>query len=134
MTLVEVVVALSITGLAVLGIIGGYHYCTQSSQKAALSLAANARAIERLEETHSAKWDTSTSPTVDELMVTNFPTKVVTLDLSGSGTVATPATLHTQVGVISADPPLKRVRVDCVWQFHGETITNSVQTFRAPDQ
>jgi type II secretory pathway pseudopilin PulG len=135
MTLVEVVVALVITGMAIVGIINGYSYCTNSAQKAALAQAANARAMERLEETRSAKWDTSSWPTVDQVVATNFPTKVVTLDLSGSGVTVSTATLRTEIAQISATPPLKRIRVDCVWNYRGgQIITNSVETFRAPDQ
>ena len=135
MTLVEVVVALIVTGMAIVGILQGYHYCTQSAQKAALAQAASARAMERIEETRSAKWDTSSWPVVDQLVATNFPNEVVTLDLSGSGEVVSTATLRTEISQVSVTPPLKRVRVDCVWNFRGvEVITNSIETFRAPDQ
>jgi prepilin-type N-terminal cleavage/methylation domain-containing protein len=135
MTLVEVVVALVVTGLAVGGIVTGYSYCSNSAQKAALAQAANARAMERIEETRSAKWDMSSWPTVDQLVATNFPAKVVILDLSGSGAVATMATLQTEISQISTTPPLKRVRVNCIWTYRGaQVITNSIETFRAPDQ
>ena len=49
MTLIEVVVAISISGLAVAGIVSGYVFSVRSGEKSALSLAANARAMERLE-------------------------------------------------------------------------------------
>ena len=135
MTLAEVVMALMIAGLAVIGIIGGYFYCTRSAEKSGLFLAANARALERLEETRSAKWDTASWPQVDQLVATNFPSKNVILDLSGSGGNAISATLNTEITQISSAPPLKRVRVDCIWVFKGvERITNTIETCRAPDQ
>jgi type II secretory pathway pseudopilin PulG len=135
MTLLEVVVALAITGMAVGGIINGYTYCTTSSQKAALMLAANARAMERIEETRSAKWDTSSYPVVDHLLQTNFPSKVVTLDLSGSGSGVTTATIHTDISQVTEKPPLKRIRVECIWMFNGiQSVTNTIETIRAPDQ
>jgi prepilin-type N-terminal cleavage/methylation domain-containing protein len=135
MTLVEVVVAMAITGLAIGGILNGYNYCTNSSQKAALFLAANARAMERLEETRSAKWDTASWPAVDHLVATNFPSKVVTLDKSGVGGAILPATIQTTIAPVSSNPPLKRIRVDCIWKYRGvELITNTVESFRAPDQ
>jgi type II secretory pathway pseudopilin PulG len=135
MTLVEVVVALAVTGLAIGGIVNGYHYCSNSAQKAALAQAANARAMERLEETRSARWDTSSWPNVDQLAATNFPTKVITLDLSGSGVTVSTATLRTAISQVSSNPPLRRIRVDCIWSYRGsQVITNSVETFRAPDQ
>lgn len=135
MTLVEVVVAMAIAGLAIGGIINGYNFCTNSAQQAALYLTANARALEQIEEIRSAKWDTASWPAVDQLVVTNFPTKVVTLDLSGSGGVITPATIQTEISQVSATPPLKRIRVDCIWQGRGgQWITNTIETCRAPDQ
>ncbi len=135
MTLAEVAVAMAITGLAVGGIVTGYIYCTTSAEKAGYHLVANARAMERLEETRSVKWDTASSPPVDLLVATNFPSKVVTLDLSGSGVGIVSATLNTSITQIATNPPLKRIRVDCIWNFKGkETITNTIETCRAPDQ
>jgi type II secretory pathway pseudopilin PulG len=134
MTLVEVVVALAVTGLAIGGIINGYNFCTNSAQKSALMLAANARAMERLEEVRSAKWDVASWPNVDQLVATNFPSKDVVLDLSGAGAVVTLATLTTEISAISTNPPLKRIRVNCVWAFRGgQVITNTIETCRAPD-
>jgi prepilin-type N-terminal cleavage/methylation domain-containing protein len=133
MTLVEVTVAMAITGLAVGGIINGYNFCTSSARKAALLQAANARAMERIEETRSAIWDTAQYPVVDQLAASNFPSKVVTLDLSGSGGVSTTATVQTEISQISLNPPLKRVRVDCLWQHRGgQWVTNTVESCRAP--
>ena len=59
MTLFEVVVALAITGMTAGGIVTGYIYSTTSAVKAELAQAANARAMERLEQAQSARWDTS---------------------------------------------------------------------------
>lgn len=134
MTLAEVAIAMAITGLAIAGIVTGYIYCTASAQKASLHLAANARAMERIEEIRSAKWDTASWPPVDQVVVTNFPSKVVTLDLSGAGANAINATLNTEISLISTNPPLKRIRVDCVWQLRGKSVTTSIETCRAPDQ
>ncbi len=135
MTLAEVVIAMVIAGLAVIGIIGGYFYCTTSAEKAGLYLAANSRALERLEETRSAIWDTAQEKVVDQVVSSNFPSKDVILDLSGSGGNAVLATLNTEITQISTTPPLKRIRVDCIWKFKGvETITNTIETCRAPDQ
>lgn len=135
MTLVEVVMAMAISGLAVAAIVTGYTFCNTSAQRAALSLAASARAMERLEEVRSAKWDTAIWPAVDQLLATNFPAKTVTLDVSGSGDGARQATVLTQITQISTTPPLKRIRVNCIWRFDdAQWITNSIETCRAPDQ
>jgi hypothetical protein len=135
MTLVEVVVALAITGLMVAGIVTGYIFCTTSTVKDSLYMAGNARAMERLEETRSAIWAPYRGDPEDDLVATNFPDKVVTLDLSGSGSDTTSATLKTDISQISLSPPVRRIRVDCIWQFRGvELITNTIETIRAPDQ
>jgi len=135
MTLIEVVVALAITGLRVGGIVTGYIYCTTSAVKAELAQAANARAMERIEEARSARWDTSSWPVVDQLVATNFPDEVVSLDTPGSGSGGTSATIETTISQISLTPPIRRIRVDCIWQFRGiALITNTIETIRAPDQ
>ena len=135
MTLVEVVVAMAIAGLAIGGIVNGYNFCSNSAQKTALLLAGNSLAVERLEEARSVKWDTASWPAVDQLVAANFPSKVVTLDLSGAGGVVTTATLQTEISQVSVSPPLKRIRVDCIWQDRGgQWVTNSLETFRAPNQ
>ena len=135
MTLVEVVVALAITGLMVAGIVTGYIFCTTSTVKDSLYMAGNARAMERLEETRSAIWAPYRGNPEDDLVATNFPDKVVTLDLSGSGSDTTSAKLKTDITQISLSPPVRRIRVDCIWHFRGvELITNTIETIRAPDQ
>src|SRR5580765_2442982 len=80
MTLAEVVVALGVASLTVAGLVGGYISAALATEKASLSLAANTRAMERLEDTHGAIWNVSASPVVDQLAATNFPAKVVILD------------------------------------------------------
>jgi prepilin-type N-terminal cleavage/methylation domain-containing protein len=135
MTLVEVVVALAISALAVAGVVSGYVFSAASAEQWALSLAANAKAMERIEETRSAQWDVSSWPPVDQLVATNFANELVTLDRSGSGTGVIYATNITQISQISTNPPLKRIRVDCVWLFNGSRLlTNTIETCRAPDQ
>lgn len=135
MTLVEVVIALAITGLTVAGIVSGYIYCMTATVKAELVQAASERAMERIEEARSAQWDTSGSQPTNQLVTTNFPDVVVSLDLSGTSAGGTSATIQTYISQISANPPLAKIHVDCVWQFRGvEWVTNSVETIRAPDQ
>ncbi len=135
MTLVEVVVALAITGLTVGGIISGYIYCTTSAVKAELVQAASARALERIEQARSAQWDTAGSTNVDQLVATNFPNEVVSLDTPGTNWGGTSATIVTTISQISVNPPIRGIRVDCIWQFRGaEWITNTIETIRAPDQ
>jgi hypothetical protein len=137
MTLAEVVVALGVASLTVAGLVGGYVSAALATEKASLSLAANTRAMERLEDTHGAIWNVSASPVVDQLAATNFPAKVVILDLSGKGAGITYGTNYTTITQVSLAPQLRRVRVDCVWQYQtrrsSTLVTNTVETLRGPD-
>ena len=135
MMLIEVVIALAITRLTLGGIVAGYIYCTTSAVKAELVQAASARALERIEQARSAQWDTAGSTNVDQLVATNFPNEVVSLDTPGSGSGGTSATIVTTISQISVTPPIRNIRVDCIWQFRGvEWVTNTIETIRAPDQ
>jgi type II secretory pathway pseudopilin PulG len=135
MTLVEVMLALGISGLSVAAIVGGYFFSSTSAEQSALSYAASAVAQQHLEETRSARWDTSIWPNIDELVSTNFPDKVTILDLAGSGSGATYVTNLTRISMASTNPALKRIYIESIWKFRGSRlITNSIQTCRAPDQ
>lgn len=135
MTLVEVVISLAITGLTVAGIVTGYIFCLTTSVKDSLYMAANAAAMARIEETRSAIWAPDRAEPVDQLIAANFTNKVVILDKSGAGTEITTATVKTDITTISVSPPIRRIRVDCIWLFKGvEPVTNSIETCRAPDQ
>ena len=135
LTLVEVLVALGISALAVAGIVKGYFLANTSSQKFALSLAANAQASQWMEQMRCADWDTSRFPAVDQLTSTNFSNVVVSLEYAGAGTNVTYATNFMYITTISTNPPLRRIHVDCVWRFQGgQLITNSIETERAPNQ
>jgi type II secretory pathway pseudopilin PulG len=135
MTLVEVVIALAITVLLVAGIVNGYIYCATSAVKAELAQAANAQALQRIEEARSAIWNTSSSLAEDQLVATNFRDESVTLDMPGTDTHGTPATIRTTITTNSFTPLMRTIHVDCIWQFQGGGwVTNSIETIRAADQ
>lgn len=135
MTLMEVLVALGISGLTVSAVVTGYVFCVNSAEQSALTLAASAKAMERIEQTRCATWDTASFPVIDQLLSTNFPDVPVQLDLSGSGNGITWATNCVMISQITTNPPLRRIRVDCVWQFkNSRWMTSTVETCRAPDQ
>jgi hypothetical protein len=130
-----VLVALVISGLAVAGIVRGYYVTVTSAERFALSLSADAQALKRIEQLRSARWDTSISPPVDQLIAASFTNQVVTLDQSGAGTNVTYATNFVQITTISTSPNLRRIHVDCVWAFQqNHLMTNSIESCRAPDQ
>ncbi len=132
MTLIEVVMALLISSIAVSCMVSGYVFSINSAEKSALSLAATAQAVERVEETRAARYDIRTIGG-DELQASNFVKKIVPLDVAGSGSNITYATNNTYIFQISTNPPLKGIRVECVWRFQNSLITNSVETVRFPD-
>ena len=135
MTLVEVLMALAISGLGIGSIVAGYVFAVRSAETSALSLAANAAAMRRVEEARCARWVISAWPVIDQLVATNFSNTVVKLDVSGTSSGITWATNFTSVSQISTNPYLKQIRVDCVWAFKGSKLfTNTVETCRAPDQ
>ena len=60
---------------------------------------------------------------------------VEVLDIPVVGTNIAFATNITTVTTISTAPPLKMIRVDCVWAFGDRGVyTNTVVTYRAADQ
>jgi type II secretory pathway pseudopilin PulG len=134
-TLVEVVLSLAIMGIAFGAIIMGYVLSARRAEWSAYSLAANSLAMQRLEQCRAAKWDLLTTPVTDELVATNFVTQPAILDVPISGDNITYATNITVISLVSASPPLKMIRVDCVWPFKGQGLfTNTLITYRAPDQ
>jgi type II secretory pathway pseudopilin PulG len=133
-TLVEVCVAMAIAAMTVSGIIYGYAQSTKRAEWSAYSLAAQAFATQRLEQTRACRWDTETG--VDQLVSTNFGIQTVVLDIPVIGTNAMFATNVTTITVISATAPqLRMIRVDCTWRFPttGRLFTNTVATYRSPD-
>ena len=134
-TLVELVMALSIALITVSASVKGYILTANKAEWSAYSLAANSMAMQRMEQARAAKWDPGAWPSVDRVIQANFPTVTNVLDVPVSGSNIVYGVVSTTVTNISANPPLKLVRVECVWKFmsHG-WFTNSVTSYRAPDQ
>jgi prepilin-type N-terminal cleavage/methylation domain-containing protein len=134
-TLPELVIATAIAAISLGGVIYGYVLSAQSAEWSAYNLAGNALALQRMEQTRAAKWDRRASPPVDELVATNFPIAVEILDIPITKTNIAYATNVTTISTVSASPPVRMVRVDCSWRFtSGAVFTNTLVTYRAPDQ
>ena len=134
-TITEVVFSLAIIGLTAGGIVNGYIQAARLTDLQAHSLAAHSLAMQRVEQCRAAKWDTRSSPVVDQLVSSNFPTVVEQLNLPTVSTNATFATVYTTISTVSVSPPLRLMQADCVWTFPGRgSFTNTVITYRAPDQ
>ena len=136
-TLVEVVVSLAIATLLFSGVIFGYALATDRAEWSSYSLAAQSLAMQGMEQARAAKWDPKAWPAVDDLGVTNY-TEIDTLDVPVSGN-AVYATNYISISQVSADPPVRQLRADCVWNFiSGKRsrgpFTNTAVTLRTADQ
>jgi hypothetical protein len=135
LTLMEVVFSLAIVALTIGSVVTGYVFAAQEMEGAACSAAAEFMAQRRVEQARAAKWDALADPPVDELVGSNFPVVMAALDIPVAGNNPRYATSTTSIAVISNDPPLKLIRVDCVWSLSSRgPFTNTVATWRAPDQ
>jgi len=133
-TLIELVIAILLAAITIVGVIYGYTQSAERAEWTGNSFAAQALAIQRIEQVRSAKWDSEAN--VDEVVSTNFPVQIIIMDLPVAGTNVVYATNFTTITTISAVPPmLKMIRVDCVWQFNikKKLFTNTVATYRSPD-
>jgi prepilin-type N-terminal cleavage/methylation domain-containing protein len=134
-SLVEVVVAMGLSAVVIGGCVYGYTLSARRAEWSSYSLAANSLAVQSMEQARAAKWDPMAFPAIDELVATNFPTRIDVLDLPISGTNVTYGTSVVTIATISVAPPLKQIRVDTSWSFVGKgAFTNTIVTCRAPDQ
>jgi Tfp pilus assembly protein PilV len=135
-TLVETIIALAIALIVITGLISGFIQSARQAESAAYFLAAQAQASQGLEQVRAAKWDPLTvTGGVDQVTNSYFPVDIRPLDVPGSSSRPVYGTNTTTITVISTNPPLKMIRVDCTWNFLGQRIyTNSMITYRAPDQ
>ncbi len=125
----------AVAGIGLSGIVGGYLLAARRAEWSSCAAAAQAVALERLEQTRAAKWDPNAFPPVDELVPSNFPVLVRPLDipLAQSGSISSVTT--TTISEVSASPPVRRVHIECVWSLPTRgPFTNSLLSYRSPDQ
>ena len=134
-TLTEVLVSMLVAGIMIVGLISSFIQSHRQAEWSAYSLAAQSLAMQSLEQARTAKWDPYATPPVDQLVASNFPVRVEVLDIPISKTNIVFATNRTTIQTISATPPLKQISVQSTWGFLNRGVfTNSVVTYRAPDQ
>lgn len=135
-TLVEAIISTVLAGFAITGLIVGYATMARQTEFAVYSTAATSVAQQGIEQTRAAKWDTAASPAVDELVIANFPPYSVVLDISQDAQTVIRGTNFFEIVNVSTNPPLKSIKVDCVWSMDGGTTlyTNSLNVMRAADQ
>lgn len=151
-TLAEVVIAIAIVATVLSGMLVAYSQATRRAQWAGYQLAAQALAIQSLEQARSGVWDQS----LNLNQLTNLTLSgrsnaggVMTgytwtnLDLPISGTNVVRATNFVSVSMLylngSTNPPVQvqMIRVDTVWPFLWGNVnrlyTNTISTYCAPD-
>jgi type II secretory pathway pseudopilin PulG len=138
-TLAEVVVAIGITALMVGSLITGYVVAARRAEWTAMSEAAQASVVQRMEQVRMARWDLNLFPQVDELvnankLITNYPSLVVPLFTPLGGTNATVGTNKVTIRNVSTNPPIRLVRVECAWPFglNRKIYTNALTIYRTP--
>lgn len=134
-SLTEALVSMALGLITMGGLIGGFLQSAMEAEWSSYSLAAQAQALRGVEQTRAAKWDRLGFPAVDQVVPENFPVRVEILDIPMRGDNIVYVTNFTTITSVSANPPLKLVRVDSVWGFPNRGLfTNSALTYRAPDQ
>lgn len=132
-TLAEVLVSGAIAALTITGIIYGYVMSAKRAEWAGYSLAAQTSAMAVIERARSAKWDPATDPPIDRMVEGQFPTSVEIMDIPVSGTNVAYVTNIISITLATANPPVKRIRVDAVWRFvDGKVYTNTLVLYRSP--
>jgi Tfp pilus assembly protein PilV len=133
-TLTEIVISLAITTLAVGGMVSGYTFSVERAEWSTRSAAAQILADQKLEQTKAARWDPMASPPIDELVSTNFLIEVTALAIPSTSAQGILATNITTISLVSSDPPLKMIRIESIWPFKRGPVTNTIVTYRSPDQ
>lgn len=133
-TLPEVVASLLILGIMITGIVVTYIQTHRAAEWGAYSLAANSLAMQSVEQARGATWDPYAYPAVDK--TTNVATRITNvLDVPIAGSNSVYATNRLWVTTLSIIPPLKSIYVETSWTFMNRRVfTNSILTYRAPDQ
>jgi type II secretory pathway pseudopilin PulG len=134
-TLVEVVIAMALTGVVTGGVLSGYVMSSRRAEWSSYSLAAHSLAMQRVEQARAAKCTPLLGMGIDEVQATNFPAMASILDIPVVGTNYAWATTYTTVTIVSADPLVKMIRADCVWRFKQRNYySNSMIVYRTVDR
>jgi Tfp pilus assembly protein PilE len=134
-TLVETLISVLIMGLVFAGTLVAYTRAAERAEWSGYSLAAQAQCTRVMEQFHSVLWDTQVVPNHDD--TTNIPSPQITvLDIPMKATNAVWVTNTSSVTTITNSGPsyYKMITVQTTWPWKGKTFTNTLVTYRAPDQ
>lgn len=152
-TLLEVVVSILLTGVVFAGILTGYITSARRAEWNGYSLAAEGLNMQQMEQIRAARWDTQTVTSMSDQSTnlnligwsqsggiwkgytyTNLDTPFNTTNMSTIVMATNYVTMFTLT--LATNPPtsIKMIKADTVWKFRGKYFTNSIATYRAPDQ
>jgi type II secretory pathway pseudopilin PulG len=131
-TLIEVAFAAAIAALVLAGMFEGYNMSGRRAQFSACNLAANAMAMQQLEQVVSVDWVASSG---NNSLLNMNATNLNNLCLPSANNNVINCTNITRVTAVSTSPPYDYVEVQCIWGFptYGGTFTNTVAVLRAPN-
>ena len=125
---------MGISVICISGVMYGYVTAAKRAEWSAYSQAAEDIAIQRMEQTRSCAW---TYGGVDMVITNNFTnlTQITNvLDVLSAGSNVVWATNFLSITTLSTNPPVKMIKVSCVWRFmNNKLFTNTVVTYRCPD-
>jgi type II secretory pathway pseudopilin PulG len=144
-SLIEVMIAFLIFGLVTAGILYGYVQANRIAEWSSMSLGAQSYASQGIEQALAAKWDTAANGEVlaDFLPPISYtqPTNLTQFDTNDVPQSGAPLLLTNYISVAWIDnltngPYLREIKSQVVWRFPltGKFFTNTIVTFRAPDQ
>ncbi len=139
-TLIEVLISLFLFAMVMSGVIYGYVQTNNFAEWTSMSLAAQSYALQGLESVRGAQWDLSQNPPLDEMAVTTPVTNFIQHDVmdvpvSGAPLAVTNYITLSNVVLVANSAQVRFIQSSCVWVFPltGKSYTNTVTTFRAPD-
>ena len=144
-SLIEVLIAFLIFGMVTAGILYGYVQANRIAEWSSMSLGAQSYASQGVEQARAAKWDTEANgevtadflPPVSYSTPTNY-TQIDTNDVPQTGAPLL-VTNYVTIGYVPGwtnGPFLRQITSQAVWAFPltRQIFTNTIVTFRAPDQ
>jgi prepilin-type N-terminal cleavage/methylation domain-containing protein len=131
-TLVETLISILILGLVFSGALLTYTRSEQRAEWTGYSLAAQSLCAKTLEQFHAALWDSgSTNYT---LTIPLGSTNILDLPVSGTNVVWATNTATVTSYTNSAGPSYyETIQVQTTWVWRGQSFTNTLMTYRAPD-
>jgi type II secretory pathway pseudopilin PulG len=136
-TLAEVVVCLAIVALVFGGIITSYMQGAYRAEWAGYNLAAQALAMQQIEQAKTAVWDDSHDEFTN---LVRLSWGILDLPINGTNRVCATNYVDVTTNQISSSPDIyvRMVKVDTVWPYirGGQVLyyTNTVADYYAPDQ